>query len=153
MPQIPRFEELDFQKTPIGDLILRKRTVLSLENQEIYEIILGNSFLMSSMFTVVEQELSRFGLAATKASFPDKKLDVVVGGLGLGYTARAALEFPEVGSLRVVDYLQPVIEWHEKDLVPLRRLRPLVRRPTGREFFKIPPRSLRVRRISHRALS
>jgi len=71
------------------------------------------------MFTVVEQELSRFGLAATKASFPDKKLDVVVGGLGLGYTARAALEFPEVGSLRVVDYLQPVIEWHEKELVPL----------------------------------
>ena len=119
MPQIPRFEELDFQKTPIGDLILRKRTVLSLENQEIYEIILGNSFLMSSMFTVVEQELSRFGLAATKASFPDEKLDVVVGGLGLGYTARAALEFPEVGSLRVVDYLKPVIEWHEKELVPL----------------------------------
>ncbi len=119
MPQIPRFEEIDFQKTPLGDLILRKRTVLSLENQEIYEIILGNSFLMSSMFTVVEQELSRFGLAATKASFPDETLDVVVGGLGLGYTARAALEFPEVGSLRIVDYLKPVIEWHEKELVPL----------------------------------
>jgi spermidine synthase len=119
MPQIPRFEELDFQKTPIGDLILRKRTVLSLENQEIYEIILGNSFLMSSMFTVVEQELSRFGLAATKVSFPDEKLDVVVGGLGLGYTARAALEFPEVGTLRIVDYLKPVIEWHEKEMVPL----------------------------------
>lgn len=119
MQNIPRFEEIDFQKTPLGDLILRKRTVLSLENEEIYEIILGNSFLMSSMFTVVEQELSRFGLAATKAAFPDQKLDVVVGGLGLGYTGRAALEFPEVGSLRIVDYLKPVIEWHEKELVPL----------------------------------
>jgi len=121
MPQIPRFEEIDFQKTPIGDLILRKRTVLSLENQEIYEIILGNSFLMSSMFTVVEQELSRLGLAAAKSSFPGEKLDVVIGGLGLGYTARAALEFPEVGTLRIVDYLQPVIEWHQKELVPLGR--------------------------------
>ena len=119
MAQIPRFEEIDFQKTPIGDLILRKRTVLSLENQEIYEIILGNSFLMSSLFTVVEQELSRFGLAATKAAFPGEQLDVVVGGLGLGYTARAALEFEEVGSLNIVDYLKPVIEWHEKELVPL----------------------------------
>lgn len=119
MAHIPRFEELDYQKTPIGDLILRKRTVLSLENEEIYEIILGNAFLMSSMFTVVEQELSRLGLAAALKSFPEKKLDVVVGGLGLGYTARAALEFPEVGSLRIVDYLKPVIEWHQKEMVPL----------------------------------
>lgn len=119
MQNIPRFEELDFQKTPIGDLILRKRTVLSLENQEIYEIILGNAFLMSSMFTVVEQELSRLGLAQAVKSFPDEPLDVVVGGLGLGYTARAALEFPEVGTLRIVDYLKPVIEWHEKEMVPL----------------------------------
>ena len=119
MAHIPRFEELDYQKTPLGDLILRKRTVLSLENEEIYEIILGNAFLMSSMFTVVEQELSRFGLKATKENFPEEKLDVVVGGLGLGYTARAALEFNEVGSLKIVDYLKPVIEWHEKELVPL----------------------------------
>ncbi|YCM45520.1 hypothetical protein V2O64_05745 [Verrucomicrobiaceae bacterium 227] len=119
MQKIPRFEEIDYQKTHLGDLILRKRTVLSLENQEIYEIILGNSFLMSSLFTVVEQELSKFGLAATIKSFPDEPLDVIVGGLGLGYTARAALEFPEVGSLRIVDYLKPVIEWHQKELVPL----------------------------------
>lgn len=119
MTHIPRFEELDYQKTPIGDLILRKRTVLSLENEEIYEIILGNAFLMSSMFTVVEQELSRLGLAATELAFPGEKLDVAVGGLGLGYTARAALEFPSVGSLRIVDYLKPVIEWHQKEMVPL----------------------------------
>ena len=78
MAHIPRLEELDYQKTPLGDLILRKRTVISLENEEIYEIILGNAFLMSSMFTVVEQELSRFGLNATKENFPKEKLDVVV---------------------------------------------------------------------------
>lgn len=119
MSNIPRFEELDFQSTPLGDVILRRRTVLSLENEEIYEVILGNDFLMSSLFTVVEQELSRLGLAACEQSFPDQKLDVVVGGLGLGYTARAALEFESVGSLRVVDYLKPVIEWFEKELTPL----------------------------------
>ena len=119
MPQIPRFEEIDYQQTPLGDLILRKRTVLSLENKEIYEIILGNSFLMSSLFTVVEQELSYLGVAAVEKTFPSEKLDIVVGGLGLGYTARAALEHDSVGSLRIVDYLKPVIEWHEKELVPL----------------------------------
>jgi spermidine synthase len=45
--------------------------------------------------------------------------DVVVGGLGLGYTAVAALEHPEVASLLIVDALQPVIEWHQRGLVPL----------------------------------
>lgn len=119
MNNIPRFEELDFQSTPLGDVILRRRTVLSLNNQEIYEVILGNDFLMSSLFTVVEQELSRLSLAACEKSFPNEKLDVVVGGLGLGYTARAALEFENVGSLRVVDFLKPVIEWFQKELTPL----------------------------------
>ena len=119
MPEIPRFEELDYQKTPLGDLILRKRTILSLENVEIYEIILGNAFLMSSMFTVVEQKLSCLGLAEASKAFPDEKLNVIVGGLGLGYTARAALEFEEVESLGIVELLKPVIEWHERELVPL----------------------------------
>jgi len=45
--------------------------------------------------------------------------DVVVGGLGLGYTAVAALEHSEVGSLLIVDALLPVIEWHRRGLVPL----------------------------------
>jgi len=119
MTAIPRFEEVDFQKTPLGDLILRRRTVLSLGNEEIYEIILGDAFLMSSLFTEVEQALSRFGLAAAAASFPGAELDVVIGGLGLGYTARAALEHDTVGSLAIVDYLEPVIGWFEKELTPL----------------------------------
>src|SRR5207248_9522654 len=45
--------------------------------------------------------------------------DVVVGGLGLGYTAVAALEHREVASLLIVDALLPVIEWHRRGLAPL----------------------------------
>ncbi len=117
---IPKFEELDFQQTPLGDLILRRRTVLSLDNQEVYEIILGNAFLMSSLFTKVEIELSHLGLAAAETHFPGEgQLDVLVGGLGLGCTAVAALEHSSVKSLAVVDYLKPVIEWHQKGMVPL----------------------------------
>ena len=44
---------------------------------------------------------------------------MVVGGLGLGYTAVAALEHREVASLLIVDALLPVIEWHQNGLVPL----------------------------------
>lgn len=119
MHPTPRFEELDFRQTPLGDLSLRRRTILSLDNLEVHEIILGDAYLMSSLFTEVEQALSRLGIAAAEQAFPEAKLDVVVGGLGLGYTARAALEHESVGSLLVVDYLQPVIEWHEQGLVPL----------------------------------
>ena len=121
MHPTPRFQELDYRKTELGELILRKRTILSLDNLEVHEIILGDAYLMTSLFTEVEQALSRLGLAAAEQAFPGDgaRLDVVVGGLGLGYTARAALEHASVASLIVVDFLQPVIEWHEQGLVPL----------------------------------
>ena len=45
----------------------------------------------------------------------------MVGGLGLGYTAQAVLEHKTVGSLIVVEALQPVIDWHVAGLVPLGR--------------------------------
>jgi len=118
MQPTPRFEELDYRQTPLGELILRRRTILSLDNLEVHEVILGDAYLMSSLFTEVERALSRLGMAAA-AEACDGPLDVVVGGLGLGYTAREALDQPSLGSLLVVDYLAPVIEWHEQGLVPL----------------------------------
>jgi spermidine synthase len=108
------FEELDYRQTPIGELSLRRRTQLSL-GIEVYEVKLGDDFLMSSLFTAGEIALAELGLA-DPASRP---LDVVVGGLGLGYTARAVLDHPGVRSLLVVEALPEVIEWHRRGLVPL----------------------------------
>lgn len=120
MTQIPRFEELDYQKTPLGELSLRRRTLLSLDNIEVHEVVLGDAFLMSSLFTTVEIALANLGLTAAAESFPSEAiLDVVVGGLGLGYTAKAALDHPATCSLIVVDFLEPVIRWHKDGLVPL----------------------------------
>ena len=42
----------------------------------------------------------------------------MVGGLGLGYTAAAALENKAVRSLLVIDKFQEVIDWHLRELVP-----------------------------------
>jgi spermidine synthase len=109
------FEELDYQKTPLGELILRRRRMLSLGGVEVYEVKLGDAFLMSSLFHAVEEALAHFGLSELTGD----NWDVVVGGLGLGYTAVAALEHREVASLLIVDALQPVIEWHQRGLVPL----------------------------------
>ncbi|HEX9889336.1 MAG TPA: hypothetical protein VGA69_07645, partial [Nitriliruptorales bacterium] len=44
--------------------------------------------------------------------------DVVVGGLGLGYTARAVLEDRRVACLTVIEALGEVIAWHERALLP-----------------------------------
>ncbi len=108
-----RFEELDWQQTPMGEISLRRR-VDPVVGADVYEVKLGEEFLMSSLFTVAEVALARLGLAAVGG--PD--LDVLVGGLGLGYTAATALEDPRVGTLTVVEALGPVIDWHERRLVP-----------------------------------
>lgn len=109
------FEELDYQPTALGELTLRRRTVAMLGDLEVYEVKLGDSFLMSSMFHAVEDAVADLGLRELEPG----DWDVVVGGLGLGYTALAALAHRSVRSLTVVEFLEPVIGWHRRGLVPL----------------------------------
>ncbi|SEQ95000.1 Spermine/spermidine synthase [Lentzea xinjiangensis] len=108
-----RFQELDWRRTPLGELTLRRRLDPG-SGEEIHEIKLNDEFLMSSLFTVAEVELARLALA----ELPRDDLQVVVGGLGLGYTARTVLEDPRVGALVVVDALGEVIDWHRQGLIP-----------------------------------
>ncbi|MGI5350748.1 spermidine synthase [Streptomyces sp. CA-250714] len=109
-----RFEELDWRPTELGAISLRRRRDPS-TGADVYEVKLDDDFLMTSLFTEGEVALARLGLAAA----PEGELDVVVGGLGLGYTAEAALRDPRVRSLLVVEALGEVIEWHERELVPV----------------------------------
>jgi spermidine synthase len=111
------FAELDYQVTPLGTLMLRRRRDLA-TGDDIYEIKLNDEFLMSSKFTVSERALGK--LALERLSEVD--LRIVVGGLGLGYTAAAALENPNVRSMLVVEALKPVIDWHSAGLLPLGKL-------------------------------
>ncbi|MDP4594830.1 MAG: spermidine synthase [Beijerinckiaceae bacterium] len=111
------FEELDYSLTSLGPLSLRRRRELSLQI-DIYEVILGQHHLMSSLFTESERALGDLGMAATDG----QDIDVLVGGLGLGYTAEAVLNCPGLRSLTVIDIMQPVIDWHEQNLLPIGRL-------------------------------
>ncbi|REG86628.1 spermidine synthase [Marinomonas pollencensis] len=116
MPSL--FEELDSQDSLLGEISLRKRKIPAFGDREIYEVKLGEEFLMSSMFVEAEEALSTLGLEQVK----DKNLSVVVGGLGLGYTAVAALKDERISELLVVDALDTVISWHQKELVPLGKI-------------------------------
>lgn len=113
------FEELDYQKTPLGDISLRRRADPRLEGVILYEVKLDDEFLMSSLFTEAEIQLARLGLAELEDLEHENNLDIVVGGLGLGYTAVAVLQYQSVRSLMVVEVMQPVIDWHRRGLVPL----------------------------------
>ena len=115
----PIFEELDYQETPLGNISLRRRSEPVLQDMIVYEVKLNDEFLMASLFTASEVALSRLGLAVFDGRDDSQRLDVVVGGLGLGYTAAAALQNPSVASLIVVDVMAPVIDWHRNGIVPL----------------------------------
>ncbi len=106
--------ELGYQQTPLGDLTLRRRLEPLLQNQEVFEVKLGDAYLMSSLFTKSERQLATLGLSALEG-----ELDVVIGGLGLGYTAAETLKNKKVGRLLVIDIFQAVIDWHQAGLVPL----------------------------------
>lgn len=131
----PRFAELAWEQTRIGEISLRRRLDPQTRT-EVYEVKLGDEYLMSSLFTVAEEELANLALAALAGDAP---CDVVVGGLGLGYTARAALADDRVRSLVVVEALAPVIDWHRKDLLPHTRELTADPRTTFRhgDFFEL----------------
>ena len=108
------FEELDYRSTPIGMLSLRRRLELTLD-VDVFEIKLGEEYLMSSLFTASEIALADLGLAELSGA----DLDVVVGGLGLGFTAHAVLAHEAVRSMLVVEMLDAVVDWHVEGLLPL----------------------------------
>ena len=108
------FEELDHRTTRMGEISLRRRLEPVLQ-VDVWEVKLDDEFLMSSLFTATEEALAHLGLAACSGD----GLDVVVGGLGLGHTARAVLDDTRVSRLQVIETLPQVIGWHRDGLVPL----------------------------------
>ena len=108
-----RFEELDWAATSWGTLSLRRRWD-PMTGRDVHEVKLDDDFLMSSQFTATERQLASLGLGAVAGG----DLRVLVAGLGLGYTAVEALREARVGELTVIEALQPVIDWHERELFP-----------------------------------
>jgi len=116
------FEELDYEMTALGPLVLRRRRSPAHRNAWVYEVTIDGEFLMSS--AVKDSELALATLPLQRWPAEDsigRELRVLVGGLGLGYTALAALEHPLVRKLIVVEFLEPVMRWHREGLVPAAR--------------------------------
>jgi spermidine synthase len=111
----PIFEILDWVDTPLGPLGLRRRELLGRPGTVVTEVSLDHELLMSSLNTAGEVALAERALAV----HPGEGLDVLVGGLGLGYTAHAALSVDRVARVEVVEALGEVIGWLRGGLLPL----------------------------------
>jgi spermidine synthase len=108
-------EILAYETTPLGTLCLRRRELLSRPGTVITEITLDQELLMSSYNTASERALADEAL--TRHTGPD--LAVLVGGLGLGYTAHAVLQSARVQRVEVIEFLPEVAGFLRDGLVPL----------------------------------
>jgi len=106
---------LAYEPSPSGMICLRRRAVPNEPGVFATEITLDHQFLMSSANTQSERELAARALELHGGA----NLRVLVGGLGLGYTAAAALRCDSVGSVEVVELLAPVLDWLERGWFPL----------------------------------
>lgn len=108
-------EILAYEETSLGPICLRRREPASLQGVVVTEVTLNHEFLMSSLYTDSEQALSAMAIQMHGGN----QLRVMVAGLGLGYSAFAALESSQVAHVEVVELLPQVIGWLNDGLVPL----------------------------------
>lgn len=106
---------LAYETTPLGDLCLRRRELLSRPGRVITEITLDHQLLMSSHITVSERALATEALARHASN----GLSVLIAGLGLGYTAAAVLKSDRVDRVRVIELIPAVVGFLKDGLIPL----------------------------------
>ncbi|MBT8487466.1 MAG: spermidine synthase [Gemmatimonadetes bacterium] len=106
---------LAYETTPLGDLCLRRRELLSRPGTVVTEITLDHQLLMSSHITVSERALATEALAHHDGN----ELSVLIAGLGLGYTAAEVLNSGRVNRVRVIELIPAVVGFLRDGLVPL----------------------------------
>ena len=90
-----------------GELVLRRREDGSLELRA------NGVFVMDTVETSTERELATRALALH--AHPG---NVLIGGLGLGYTLEATLADPRVGAVAVVEIEPALVDWLREGTVP-----------------------------------
>ena len=87
---------------PTGECVLRRRE--EAPGAPVYELVLNGRLLMDTVEHRSEEALAEVGLAACGPG----PLEVLVGGLGFGFTLAAVLRDPRVARVEVVE-LEPLL--------------------------------------------
>lgn len=86
-----------------GELVLRR-------TREHWEVFSNGVFLMDTRDGASEREMVRAALEGRPEG--RRSARVLIGGLGVGFSAREALDDPRVGLVRVVELEPKIVEWH-----------------------------------------
>lgn len=102
------WEQLGLVSLPTGEeLTLRRKS-------EEYSVSVNDVVLMNSSAHYSEEQLAVLGCAHLEAH---PKARVLVGGLGMGYTLRAALDvLPRDATVEVAELLPEMVEWNRGPL-------------------------------------
>lgn len=96
---------------PRGEVVLLRRA--HERAADVLELRVNGTFVMDTVETVSEMRLATAALELV-----DNPRDVVVAGLGLGYTLHAVLADPRVELVRVVELEEALVAWMRDGTVP-----------------------------------
>ena len=100
-------EEVARAESERGEIVLLRRDTGALE------LRVNGVFVMDTVETSTEQALAEAALAVV-----DEPRGVLVGGLGLGFTAHAVLADPRVEKVAVVEIEDAIVGWMRDGTVP-----------------------------------
>lgn len=93
-----------------GDVLLRRRA-----GDGALELRVNGVFVMDTLEAGTERLLAELSLAALPA---ERGLEVLVGGLGLGFTLAAVLNDDRVDRVVVAEIEPSLVAWHKQGIVP-----------------------------------
>jgi spermidine synthase len=85
-----------------------------LRRGEVVQLVVDGVFAMDTAHTATERALAERALARLRGA----RLQVLVGGLGLGFTTAALLADRRVSRVVVVELHAPLVRWMRQGLVP-----------------------------------
>jgi len=94
-----------------GELVLRRR--VEERSADVLELRVNGVFVMDTHETTSEIELATVALGLV-----DDPRDVVVAGLGLGYTTQRVLADPRVEQVKVVEIEEALVGWMRDGTIP-----------------------------------
>lgn len=106
-----RPETIASASTPRGEIALRERT--ENDGTVVHELIVAGVFAMDTVDTSTETALAERALEQV-----DSPTRVLVGGLGLGFTAWQVLKDRRVRDLHVVELEEDLVHWSRLGLTP-----------------------------------
>jgi spermidine synthase len=114
------YDEVARAESERGEVVLRRRRVVDSSDgvgasadTGVLELRVNGVFVMDTLETTTEQALARAALDRV-----DSPRDVLVGGLGLGFTVHEVLTDRRVERLVVVEVEQALAEWMRDGTIP-----------------------------------